>query len=59
MAKKESHEDFMKRTCGEDFWDKDPSTRFFIVLDKCVKALPMPMKELKRLNKINRAEFEK
>lgn len=59
MEKEETHEDFMKRTCGEDFWDKEPSERFFIVLNKCVKAPPMPMEELKKLNKLKAARPEK
>lgn len=43
----ESHEDFMKRTMGEDFWDKDVRERFEMVLRKCVEAKPCPLDELK------------
>ena len=47
--KKESHEDFMKRCMGKDFWERSETERFEAVLMKCLNTNPVAAQnEIKR-----------
>lgn len=40
MPEQESHEDFMKRCFGDDFWDKSEAERFEMAIKRCLATPP-------------------
>ena len=44
-TKEESHEDFMKRCFGEDFWDKPEDERFMMAIKRVLAYNPHEAKK--------------